>query len=90
VIVQDVLRVFPDAVEGAPNIMSVDYDQLLGPVIEAIKELKAANDNLVSETVALNAQLKAANDNHAKDAAAIEELRLDMRDVKRAAAKPRR
>lgn len=47
--------------------------------------LKAANDNLVSKTTMLELQLKAANDNHEKDAAAIEELRQELRDLKNGA-----
>jgi predicted nuclease with TOPRIM domain len=43
--------------------------------VKSIQELKAANDNLVSKTTALEAQLKAANDN-------IEELRHELRDLK--------
>jgi hypothetical protein len=48
--------------------------------------LKAANDNLVSETTALRDQLKGANDNIARNAAAIHDLRraLDDRGWRRA------
>lgn len=41
--------------------------------------MKAANDNLISKTTALEAQLKAANDNHTKD---VDELRKELRDLK--------
>lgn len=42
-----------------------------------VMRIKAANDNLVSKTTALEAQLNAANDN-------IETLRREMRELKRA------
>ena len=45
-------------------------------------ELKAANDNMVSETATLKAQLKAANDNHLHDVAAIEKLRKEFEGLK--------
>jgi hypothetical protein len=63
------------------------------PVVKAIQELKAANDNVVSETAALRAQLKAANDNYqvlksANDVQDKElgELRDEMERMKRVGA----
>jgi hypothetical protein len=44
-------------------------------LIEDVKELKAANDNLVSKTKALEAQLKSANDNHQAE---MNELRREL------------
>lgn len=56
VIAQDVRKVIPEAVqENGNGDLSVDYDQLVGPLIEAVKELKAANDNL-RQTVELQGQ----------------------------------
>lgn len=53
VIAQEVEKVFPSAVKANDKgDKAVDYDQLIGPLIEAVKELKAANDNL-RETVEL-------------------------------------
>jgi hypothetical protein len=63
------------------NAKTMSYGDLVVPVVKSIQELKAANDNLVSETAALRAQLKAANDNHVKD---IEALREEIKALKRA------
>ena len=54
------------------------------PVVKAIQELKAANDNMVSdsETAALRAQLKVANDNHLKDRADLDRVMKELRDLK--------
>jgi hypothetical protein len=47
VIAQEVKDVIPQAVsEGADGTLAVEYDQIVGPLIEAVKELKADNDNL--------------------------------------------
>ncbi|MCW5714468.1 MAG: tail fiber domain-containing protein [Bauldia sp.] len=47
VIAQEVESVLPSAVATGPDGMkSVAYDELLAPLIEAVKELKADNDNL--------------------------------------------
>jgi hypothetical protein len=81
VIAQDVEKAFPQAVvEGREGFKAVNYSGLVAPVIEALKELKADNDNL-------RAELKAANDNlaaeHASDTKAIDELRREVADLKR-------
>jgi hypothetical protein len=51
-----------------------------------MQEMKAANDNefakLRTDNDNLRQQLKAANDNHVKDAAAIEEIRKELGDLK--------
>lgn len=47
VIAQDVEKVMPEAVSrGADDFLMVDYDQLIAPLIEAVKQLKAENDML--------------------------------------------
>ena len=35
------------------GMMSVEYDSMIGPMIEAIRELKADNDRLTAEVDAL-------------------------------------
>lgn len=47
VIAQDVEKVIPSAVKtNSKGDKTVEYDQLIGPLIEAVKELKADNDAL--------------------------------------------
>ena len=73
VIAQDVQKVYPQLVSTEANgTLGVNYAGLVAPLIEAVKELKADNENL-------RAQLKAANDNQA---AAIEELRREINALK--------
>ena len=44
---QTVEKVFPELVHtGSDGIKNVDYDKLAAPIIEAMRELKADNDNL--------------------------------------------
>lgn len=58
-IAQEVEKVMPEAVEVNGNgHMSVDYDQIVGPLIEAVKELKTDNDNLRDELDGLRRELK--------------------------------
>jgi hypothetical protein len=75
---QDVMTIFPNLVTTANDpskTMSLNYIGLIAPTIRAVQEieanrqldfatLKAANDNLVSETMTLRLELKAANDNY--------------------------
>jgi hypothetical protein len=75
--------------EVVNDVLGLKYHQFIFPMIRAIQDLKhlfdgdhaqlqalkAANDNLASETAALKAQLKAANDN-------VEELRNELGDLK--------
>jgi hypothetical protein len=57
VIAQDTEAVFPAAVVTDNQGMKlVSYDALIAPLIEAVKELKAENDNQVSEIKALATQ----------------------------------
>ncbi len=75
VIAQEVQKVFPQAVNvDNDGFLSVDYDALIGPMIEAVKELKAANDKLRFE-------LETANDNRAAE---IEALRAEIEALKKA------
>jgi Chaperone of endosialidase len=47
---QNVESVFPNAVsKGTDGMMSVNYDSLIGPMIEAIRELNAKNEKLEAE-----------------------------------------
>ncbi len=47
VIAQEVEKVFPEVVkDDGYGFLTVEYSALVGPIIEAIKELKAENDNL--------------------------------------------
>jgi hypothetical protein len=57
VIAQDVERVMPEAVStDAKGIKSVEYSQLIAPLIEAVKQLKADNDNLRERVKVLEAR----------------------------------
>ncbi len=59
VIAQDVAQTFPNIVHSdASGIKSVEYDSLIAPVIEAIRELKAQNDYLLGEVEKLQLALK--------------------------------
>jgi trimeric autotransporter adhesin len=67
VIAQQVEQSVPELVQtGADGFKKVKYADLNIYILQGIRELKVANDNLVSETSALRAQLKAANDNQAR------------------------
>ncbi len=59
VIAQDVAQVFPSLVHtDTSGILSVEYDSLIAPIIEAIRELKAQNDYLSTELDKLHAAIK--------------------------------
>ena len=73
---QNVQKQIPEAIgRDAKGFLSLSDRPLMATMVNAIKELKAANDNVVSETAALRVQLKVANDN-------IEDLRHELRDLK--------
>jgi len=62
IVAQNVAQVFPNVVTKDGNgIMSVEYDSMVGPMIEAIRELKIENDGLKAKVAAIDdmkAQLK--------------------------------
>jgi hypothetical protein len=79
-IAQDVEKVFPQAVDTVSDTTlgtakTVDYAVLIAPAIEAIKELKADNDNL-------RANLKAANDNAASLRKEVDGISAELRELK--------
>lgn len=56
VIAQDVEKVFPELVsEGSTGTKGVAYNGLMGPMIEAMRQLKAENDDLKTEVESLRA-----------------------------------
>lgn len=58
VIAQDVETVMPEAVgENSEGFKTVEYNQLIGPLIEAVKQLKALIDDLIAEITAIVARL---------------------------------
>lgn len=60
VIAQEVEAVLPNAVStDSTGVKSVDYPQLIGPLIESVKELKAANDKLASDNKAMREEIDA-------------------------------
>lgn len=64
-IAQEVEKVFPELVklDEEEDVRYLNYDGLIGPIVEAIRELKADNDNLRNEIVKLkNEKLKKDND----------------------------
>ena len=51
---QNVAEVFPEVVtQDDKGLMSVEYDSLVGPMIEAMRELNAKNAQLESEVAEL-------------------------------------
>lgn len=68
VIAQDVEAVMPDAIgENDEGYKTVEYSQIIAPLIEAVKQLKTANDNLDTRVRALEAD----NDNLRAENAAL-------------------
>lgn len=61
VIAQEVEAVFPEAVNQAGELKAVSYEKLVAPLIEAVKELKADNDNLRAELEVIKGRLAAAD-----------------------------
>lgn len=57
VIAQDVQKVFPEAIAETPEnseMLSVKYSKLIPPLIEAVKELKVANEELRQRVEGMN------------------------------------
>ncbi|HEV7276532.1 MAG TPA: tail fiber domain-containing protein [Devosiaceae bacterium] len=64
VLAQELQSVMPSAVSASENdkgegVLAVDYDQIVAPLIEAVKELKTANDNQSFEIEALRSEIQA-------------------------------
>jgi hypothetical protein len=58
VIAQDVAQTFPNIVHtDASGLKSVEYDSLIAPVIEAIRELKSENDRLLGVVEKIQADI---------------------------------
>lgn len=78
VMAQELEEVFPELVQTADDAMgtkSVNYTGLIGPAIEATKELKAINEALGEEIGSLRAE-------RAKMLVKVQELREDIRSLK--------
>lgn len=60
VIAQDVEKVFPDIVETGKvsGMKGVNYDSLIAPLIESVKQLKAENDTLKQKNESLEARIE--------------------------------
>ncbi|WP_448044404.1 tail fiber domain-containing protein [Bradyrhizobium liaoningense] len=75
-IAQDVQKVFPEAVhQRGDGYLDLDATPIYFALINAVKQLKADNDNLRTE-------LKAMNDNDEEQDAAINALRLEIDALK--------
>ncbi len=58
VVAQNVAEVFPNVVtKNSEGMMSVEYDSLVGPMIEAMRDLNAKNDKLEHENEILKAKV---------------------------------
>jgi hypothetical protein len=83
VIAQEVERAFPQGMgEDANGYKTVRYDRLVPLLIEAAKELKAANDDLKAENDRFRAELKAANDNARVLRSDVDGLRREFRALR--------
>jgi len=64
VVAQNVGEVFPNVVHmDNRGFLSVEYDSLVAPMIEAIRELKTENDYLLAELKEIRARLNASTEN---------------------------
>lgn len=69
VVAQNVAAVFPDIVRRGDNgMMAVEYDSLVGPMIESIRQLKMENDQLKAEVTEIRAEVAALKQNAAAQA----------------------
>ncbi len=68
VVAQDVAKVFPNVVSKSENggMMTVEYDSLIGPMIEAIRTLKTENDSMKAELAEIHASLKAIKEDNTR------------------------
>ncbi len=82
VIAQEIQKVLPSAVQPREDgKLTVEYDQLIGPIIEAIKDLKAMILDVVKDVkdnLSHIKNLQAANDNLAKE---VETLQQENKDI---------
>jgi hypothetical protein len=59
IIAQDVEQVFPEVVStDSEGYKSIDYDKLVAPLIEAVKELKAENEALKAENIRIKEEFR--------------------------------
>ena len=82
---QDVQRAIPEAVSAGENgFLTLADRPILAASVNAIKELKAVNDNHVSRTEALEARLRAADERDQLLRSEVDALRRELRGLKRA------
>jgi len=78
---QNVAEVFPNVVRsGSDGMMSVEYDSIVGPLIEAMRELKAKDDQVVARQRATSHQLEIEN---ARLEAEISDIRKSLVALKK-------
>lgn len=85
-IAQEVEKVFPEAIirNRSDGLLGLNYDGFAAVFVEAIKQLKAGNDNLEAENEDLRARLQSAAETDAAQDAAINELRSEIEKIKSA------
>jgi len=88
VVAQNVLEVFPDVVTKNSNgMMSVEYDSLVGPMIEAIRQLKTENDDLRKKVAGMEdmkaqlTQIRASLQNLQHDQTQLHAIKLEDKQV---------
>ena len=58
IIAQDVEAAFPELVKTYDGVKSVNYQGMIGPLVEAVKELDAQNDVLAAENSAMRSMIE--------------------------------
>lgn len=58
IIAQDVEAAFPELVKTYDGVKSVNYQGMIGPLVEAVKELDAQNDVLAAENATLRSMIE--------------------------------